>query len=46
MTLFCDYCNRACDERCDLCRYRDEATPIEPLNEEDNEDEKTKPLNS
>lgn len=46
MTLFCDYCNRVCDDRCDLCRYRDEATPIEPLDEEDNEDEKTKPLNS
>lgn len=35
MTLFCNYCNRVCDERCDLCRYRDEATLMEPTWEND-----------
>lgn len=53
MTLFCDYCNRVCDDRCELCKYKDEATPIEPgwvgdkpLNREEVNNEKDQANNS
>lgn len=43
MTLFCDYCRRVCDDRCELCKYKAEA--IE-LNEEDKDNEKDQANNS
>lgn len=38
-TLFCDYCNRIVDERCDLCKYKEESHEVDP---EDIRKEETK----
>lgn len=42
--LYCDYCNRIVDDRCDLCKYKEEAHEADPadyIGGDDNELERT-----
>lgn len=42
MALFCNYCQRICDDRCELCKYKAEAIELE----EDKDNEKDQASNS
>ena len=39
MMLWCKYCNREIDERCNLCKYKDEAVEKKEGEEDGSESE-------
>lgn len=43
-SLYCDYCRRYCDERCELCQYLKEAK-LKPREEVDPDEEKAERVN-